>query len=867
MSRATRLTMYDWLNDALDDDTCIVTANRRLSRELQTAWGAIQVAAGETAWRTPDIQAWQGWLGSVVATAEEQGDVPTRINAHQSQLLWERCLRKELGEVATGLPSLVRQSRDTWQRLADARVSIREVARSAKNEDQRLFASVAGRYVAVLENERWVDDGGLAALALDLIVAKRVTPKKRYVFAGFDRVRPSMTALQTALEGVGSEVLLQEPTRLRTEPVIHEFEHRDAEIRAAGAWARRLLEQQENARIAVIVQGLEQSAGRDLRLLREGFVPGWQYGPESLRDAVNISYGKRLAEYPSVTVALLALRWLVQDLPAADVSLLLQSPLLGNGESPGRSRLELRLRQLPDRAWGPSMVTAALRGKEESQDGSDWLTRIAAFSKRRRELPQHASSAEWVLIIDASLRALGWPGAGTRSSDSYQLINRWRELLNEFARLDLVSSSMSAGTAISRLELMAADTVFQPETRQAAVQLLGPLEASGAEFDAIWIGGLTANNWPPAGNPSVLISRALQTKYDMPDATPADTHAWSEKLLRGLLESAAKVVGSYALVEDDVEQTVSDFLAEVEITESPPDPGWHALKLLEVTEPRVALDSIPPVVDEKIYGGASAVQRQLSEPFAAFVFSRLGIRDIDRQALGVTPSLRGNMVHDTLYRLYQDLPSVAALRQISDDDLASHVRVAVDGALQRHLRHADAVLMQLLHLERERIARLVTQFVKLDRDRDDFEVAAVEGEMEFVRGALRLQLRFDRIDRYPDGSIAILDYKTGAAKKLLRRDGTVNEAQLFVYAAAANVPVAALALINIDSREISFSGAGRGFTDETVWPQLLETVCNEIERACENFIAGDVRIIANQGVTSARRLNLLSRYTELRHGD
>jgi inactivated superfamily I helicase len=216
------------------------------------------------------------------------------------------------------------------------------------------------------------------------------------------------------------------------------------------------------------------------------------------------------------------------------------------------------------------MVTAALRGKEESQDGSDWLTRIAAFSKRRRELPQHASSAEWVLIIDASLRALGWPG---------ELINRWRELLNEFARLDLVSSSMSAGTAISQLELMAADTVFQPETRQAAVQLLGPLEASGAEFDAIWIGGLTANNWPPAGNPSVLISRALQTKYDMPDATPADTHAWSEKLLRGLLESAAKVVGSYALVEDDVEQTVSDFLAEVEITESPPDPGWHALHL------------------------------------------------------------------------------------------------------------------------------------------------------------------------------------------------------------------------------------------------------------------------------------------------
>jgi probable DNA repair protein len=859
--------MYDWLSDALDDSTCLVTANRRLARELQYAWGAMQIARGKTAWRSPDIQTWQGWLGSVTATADRQEAFPTRINAHQSQWLWDRCLRKEVGEGVTGLPSLVRLSRDAWQRLADARVSIREVARAAKNDDQRLFASAAGRYLAVLENERWVDDAGLAALALDLIVSRSVKLKKRYVFAGFDRVRPSMTALQNALEESGCEVLLKVPTRLSAEPTFHEFEHRDAELRAAGAWARRSLEQHEDARIAVVVQGLEQSAGRDLRLLREGFVPGWQYGPASLRDAVNVSYGKRLAEYPAVTVALLVLRWLVQDLPAADVSLLLQSPLLGNGDSAGRSRLELRLRQLPDRAWAPSMVTAALRGKEEAQDGHDWLPRIAEFSKRRRDLPQHASSAEWVLFIDESLRVLGWPGACTTSSDSYQLINRWRELLNEFAQLDLVSSSMSARTAISQLELMAADTVFQPETRQAAVQLLGPIEASGGEFDAIWICGLTANNWPPAGNPSVLISRALQMEYDMPDATPEDTHAWSGKLLQGLLAAAPRVVGSYALLEDDVEQTTSDFLGRVAITEAAPDPGWHALDLLAVAEPRVTADSIPQLVDEKLYGGASTVQWQLSEPFTAFAFSRLGVRDIDNQAVGVPPSLRGNLVHDTLYRLYQDLPSVATLRKVSDEDLASHVHRAVDGAMQRHQRQADAVLMRLLQLERERITRLVTDFFKLDRERADFEVAAVEGKMEFVRGPLRLRLRFDRIDRFADGSILILDYKTGVAKKLLRRDGSVNEAQLFVYAAAAEVPVSALALVNIDSRETSFSGVGRGFTDEASWPQLLEDVCNQIEVACDQLATGDVRIIANQGSTKARRLNLLSRYTELRHGE
>ena len=52
--------------------------------------------------------------------------------------------------------------------------------------------------------------------------------------------------------------------------------------------------------------------------------------------------------------------------------------------------------------------------------------------------------------------------------------------------------TMTAAAALGHLERMAGDTVFQPENRHARVQLIGPLEASGAEFDAIWIAGVTA---------------------------------------------------------------------------------------------------------------------------------------------------------------------------------------------------------------------------------------------------------------------------------------------------------------------------------------------------------------------------------------
>ena len=349
--------MYEWLQDALDDSSCLVTANQRLARDLKQTWGAHQVASGTSAWRTPEIRPLRQWVAELVASSGDLASLPTVIDAHQSRLLWERCLRKELGDSVSGLPALVRLARDTWQQLADWQVSIRELARTAQSQDQRLYAAAAGRYLGILEREHWVDDAGLPALALELLSTGRAVPRKRYVFAGFDRLRPVVTALQEALAARGATVVVQEAPQRQGTSKVFAFEQRDAELRSAGGWARGVLDAQPDAHIAIVVQGLEQSSRRDLRLVREGFVPGWQYGPESLRDAVNVSYGQRLSDYPAVNLALSALRWLVVDHSAREVAQLLQSPLLGDGDLDGRARLELRLRQMPDRAWAPSMLT------------------------------------------------------------------------------------------------------------------------------------------------------------------------------------------------------------------------------------------------------------------------------------------------------------------------------------------------------------------------------------------------------------------------------------------------------------------------------------------------------------------------------
>lgn len=859
--------MYDWLTDALDDTGTVITANRRLARVLKDQFVREQIAAGAQAWRSPGIFALQDWLAHVLRASMRQASLPTRINQHQSQLLWERCLVRELPDATAGVSGLVRLSRDAWQRLAEWQISIKEVARSAQNDDQRLFASVAGRYLGILEREHWVDDAGLAQLVVDEILGGHVPPGRTFTFAGFDRERPIVGALQAALAGRGVGVNVSPPPDAQCEVALECLDNTEAEMRAAGAWARSLLQDDPQRSIAIIASDLEQQASTRTRLVREGLVPGWQYAAVSVERVLNVSYGRRLTDFPAVATALLLLRWLVHDLPSNEVGQLLRSPLFGPQGLDGRSRLELRLRKLPDRRWSPSMLSGALRSKHVTPDAAEWLNLVARLTKLRREIPRSNSPAAWAVFIDDTLRTFGWPGQGALDSRDFQLVNRWRELLNDFARLDLVNPAMAPGVAVRRVELMAAETVFQPESQAAGVQLLGPLEASGAEFDALWISGVTATRWPPPGNASPLLSRRLQREHSMPDATPADTVRYAGSMLQRLGRSAPIVVFSYPATEDDAIQTPTALLQSLQMEQgdAASDPGWHASSLTQSRRTVAADDPVPAVRDdEHVSGGAATIQLQLSEPIAAFITGRLGVKRLQAQAVGIPPPVRGSIIHDALYRLYVEKPSRSAIASWTDDDLETRLTRSVDEAFTRHERHADTTLRELLALERERIKRLLQRFIEVDVGREDFEIEGIEQEVGFASARVSMPLRVDRIDRLADGSLGIIDYKTGTRKTFLQSGGEPREIQLVAYACAVDGTIASLALANIDSREVVFDGAGRGYRNAENWDETLGVWMQSVIQACEEISRGDVRINAARGVSDARPLNLLTRYTELR---
>lgn len=855
--------MYDWLGEALSGSGHVVTASRRLARSIVTEYDARQRESGKRAWMSPRVYSWRDWLTTLLADADGDSELPVRINTHQSRVLWERCLRREINDPLLNVTLLVGQARDAWARLHEFGVTLDECRASAIGRDQQLFARAAETYLSVLERENWIDDALMPALVARQARAGKISPRSRVTMAGFDRTSPQVDQLLQALSEAGS-ACRQIGNDWRPDGVVQVFDNQSAELRAAGRWARESLLEKPGRRIAIVVTNLERDSGRCWRLVREGFCPGWQWAGPRYQDAVNISYGRPLSAYPACQVALVLLRWLAGELSSMELSLVLRSPTLGRGESGGRSRLELYLRRNPDRRWTPAMASREFAARSENAEVQEWLARLDAFVEFRSGLPDRSGPAIWGEIFDKALTIFGWPGETPLDSAEFQLVNRWRELLNELARLELVSSDLAAGEALGRVAGMAAETIFQPEADGSLVELLGPLEAAGMEFDQLWISGLGSGEWPPQGRPLALLARDLQRQHDMPDADPADTLEYSRRVLSRLLASARTSVCSYARSLDDSEQTGTSLLAENRLVAVPPvaDPGWHAASITTAMSPVIASEDPVPALrrGESVTGGASVLQWQKEEPFSAFAFGRLGIGLLQPITVGLAQNLRGSLIHAALHRLYGNLPSSAEIRDLD----AYAAEKAAAAAFRSAHRNADPVLAALLRLEERRVIRLLAAVLELDKGRSPFTVSAVEESVSASIEEVPLRLRIDRVDTLETGDIMVLDYKTGMRRRFLGGDGLPGDIQLVVYACALEGRISDLALVNVDSRGIEVSGAGKTLTPDMEWEPALAEWSRGVRRLAREFRDGDVRLYGPHNLQSSRSLGLLSRIREKR---
>jgi exodeoxyribonuclease-5 len=723
-----------------------------------------------------------------------------------------------------------------------------------------------------LSRNNWIDDDGLIVelvrqLSDDPLQTSHSRPAS-ICMAGFDRISPALQALLELLKS--SNVSITQASGNSSAGTIMTTSNFDqaAELRAAGAWARKQLLGDPDIRVAIICPELETNASQVLRLVREGFVPGWQVSSTQHRDAVDVSYGRPLADYPAIRVALMLLRWVHDGLRSREVSILLRSESIEAGSSADRCRLEQKLRRIPDRLWSPEDLLGVLSSSADDPGGNAWSKIVGNIAKTKKHYREKASPAQWAERFDQVLTESGWPGARSPGSDEFQLLNRWRDLLNEFSGLQHVEPALGFAAAVARLTQLASDSIFQPEADHDVLPVLGVLEAAGMEFDKIWVSAFDTRHWPSSGNPLAFVSRQLQKDYGMPHATPQDTLEFSRHELKRLTHSASEVVLSWALFEGDVPLQVSPLLENLAVTgdANADDPGWYASTMSDSDLLNlVSEDPVPPVGnDEVVTGGAYTVQRQSSDPFSGFACGRLRVNDLQSFQAGLPARIRGSAIHSALSDLYSGHPSQIDLREWSESDWRKRAAQSARKSLRHLERSADTALLRIIEMERQRIEGIIFSLANEEKLRENFRVAMTEQMLEYSGHGIRLSLRVDRVDIMDDESALIIDYKTGTEKGLTNRNDELYDLQLMVYASALQkeYAIGGIGIVNLDTRKISFKTAVK---DEK-WDERYARWGADTDAAIQAISRGDASVNMSLKSDQARPLSILSRIEELRRG-
>jgi ATP-dependent helicase/nuclease subunit B len=873
-----RKELFDRLGAGEAGGVAVLTPNLRLAQSLQSELDALHAAAGDTSWEAPDILPFGGF---VVRCHEEalyspRGPaIPALLGPAEEQILWEEALRaSRWRDRLLAIPATAALAAEAWK-IAHAWRIEGAIGDWAGNEDSEAFAAWRQHYERRTQRDRLTDGARLPGVVAALLADEALAMPKSLVLYAFDLLTPQQADFLAACGRAGIEVLRCAAPQIPARVARAVFESPRQELEFAARWARQRLEE-TGARIAIVVPGLAQRRAEVKRVFSR--VLGTRF---------NLSLGEPLTAYPMVDAAL-ALLELAAGAPVAydRASRLIRSPFIAGAEAEfaERARLEAALRRLAPatlslhrlRALIPE--AAARRGSPRCARLLDALDGLLALP-----LPARAAPHEWARQFTAMLDALGFPGERGLDSTEFQTLAKWREALSTLATLGSVSPAWSVSEARGRLQRLCADSLFQPASGEAPVQVLGILESAGLTFDHLWVSGLTEEAWPLAARPHPLIAPALQRKAGIPQATPERSLEVDRALTRAWSTAAPEVVFTSARAEGDREMLPSPLMADIAETPAPAlaiaeFPTLRAALFAAGRQPGVLTTRVdrlgPPVGTQPVRGGTAILADQAACAFRAFAHFRLDARTLERPEPGLGPAERGQLLHTMMARLWSALRDQATLNATDPAKLDALIAEAAAHAVARVRADRPGRLEGgFAELERERLAGIAREWLDIERARAPFEVRMREEKMTLAAGGLRLEGRVDRVDRLADGGLAVIDYKSGQVSVSSWLGARPDDVQLPLYAlAAGDEDLRAIAFARLKTGHLGFTGLARDnhllpdvcTVEEhrtakkfaASWSEMLQTWREEIDRLGEDFASGDAKVDPKRALATCERCDL-----------
>lgn len=852
---------------ALERGATVVTGNQRAARTLRVNFDRHHRALQLDSWQPPAIMAWDAWTANLWHALLIGGHTSKLLlNRTQEHSVWQTILEadKELRSLRAAA-SLAEMAMQAWNLLCsyEGQSKLRGAVGSS---DTRAFQRWSQKFEQQCKNDSLLSRAQLeSALQAAASTGQLETATTAEVaLVGFDRITPAQLGLLEELRTHGisvKEISISIATGRQLSVAVAEERE---EFRVAALGVRKLLEQNAQARVAVIIPDLEKQRAEIDRVFREILAPELEdITADANLSPFEFSIGVMLENTPMAATALDLLRWCIAPLPLERVSKLLLSPYLAAISTEYGARAEFdafelrrakRLRPEISLEW----LIATIEGSRRSSKLTGLLSRLRAMlvtSKRLLKNTQR-SHAEWAEAVRELLGAAAWGAGKSEDSIEFQTRRKWESALDELSTLDFDGLSVSFAQALDALARIAQQTMFAPESREAPVQIMGPLEAAGSTFDAIWFMRSGDLSWPLPGRANPLLPWSLQRDLEMPGTNAQQDANYSQRITERIAASAATVVFSYAKEAAEGRQRLSSAMnglaleptAIKEITASE-----AALTLIE-TEKVEDRSILQPLPDQVTHGGAEILQLQAACGFRAFAERRLWSTELRTIEMGLDAAERGTIVHLVLENFWNQVKTQSALKAMRIPEREALLRQCIATALEKSEQRSEVPWdAAYLDMQRERLLNLLGPWLELESARPPFEVKLSEKKLQGVQiGPLRLSVRVDRIDIGESGDI-IIDYKTGVAKPGEWLTDRPDAPQLPLYAVLSSntAPLEAVAFGQVRAgKDMGLEGfatsEAAGIKIPREHPTDLEEQIQQwrhvLTSLAEDFYNGDIRV-------------------------
>jgi ATP-dependent helicase/nuclease subunit B len=529
----------------LQSSDLVLTANRRLATYLIKQYDLVQIAKGHQAFETLNCLPLVSWVEQTFNTYSR--DPRIILNDFQENLLWQDILSTSpMGDGLINVTATAKLVKDSWGLLQHWCLDLEELNHSPSS-DVQTFVFWCKQFQLKCQQLHYLSRTQILPLLTKFLMQniQQLELPKRIFLIGFDDLTPGIKALQAAL-GQNCEIstLNLQNDKEANSVRMGFFDHQE-ELMAMARWAYHQYQQNPVAKIGCIVPSLNQERNTVERLFYE--IARAEKMSDEGDSLINISAANPLSYYPIIRHALMLLQLNFTEINFETFSQLLRSPFIAgaNTEQNQRAKCDAKLRQ-----HGELKINVSLLAQSDALKTCPiFLQQLQAFLNKTNQ--QLLPLEQWALHFSEQLTILGWPGDQSLDSTEFQITERFKKCFDEFITMHYKNENFSFAIAYNLFQDLVNKVVFQPESRDTPIQILGLLEGTGMQFDYLWVAGLTNESWPPPAAPNPFIPIQLQKKYGMPHATCEREFQFSSNVMQRLKHNAQHLVFSYAQHEGD----------------------------------------------------------------------------------------------------------------------------------------------------------------------------------------------------------------------------------------------------------------------------------------------------------------------------